>query len=456
MDELERLTRRCKRERRARKEAESLLEEKSRAFIELNQELVQLATNLKLREGLTRSILEAAGEGIFGVDQEGCTTFINPAGAAMLGYSPEDIIDQCHHELAHHSRPDGAPYPQMECPIYSAFRDGKVHRVDDEVFWRADGSCFPVEYVSTPIFKDGALNGAVISFDDITGRKQAESEQLMLEVQLRQAQKLEAIGQLATGIAHEINTPIQFIGDNARFLLEAFEDIEKLATIRDQVVEAAAEGEVPDEIVAKARTMAKEIDLEYLREEIPQAIQQSLEGIDRVTKIVRAMKEFSHVGEDEKSAADLNSAIQSTITISRNEWKYVAELETDLDPNLPLVPCLQGEFNQAILNIIVNAAHAIGDVVGDGSKGMGVIRICTRRDGDWAEIKISDTGAGIPEEVRSKIFDPFFTTKEVGKGTGQGLTIAYGVVVDKHAGTIEVKSKAGVGTTFIIRLPISG
>jgi len=456
MDELERLSRRCARERKARKEAETLLEEKSLAFTELNQELMQLATSLKIREELMSSILEAAGEGIYGVDQEGLTTFINPAGAAMLGYSPEDIIGRIHHELAHHSRQDGTAYPQVECPIYSAFRDGKIHRVDDEVFWRADGSCFPVEYVSTPIFEDGEPRGAVISFNDITERKQAEKEQMTLEVQLRQAQKLEAIGQLAAGIAHEINTPIQFIGDNTHFLLEAFGDIEKLVASQNQLIEAAQEGEIPDGIIAKIKRVAEEVDLEFLKEEVPLAIQQSLEGIDRVSKIVRAMKEFSHASEEAKSALDLNSAIQSTITISRNEWKYVAELETDLDPNLPLVPCLQSEFNQVILNVIINAAHAISDVVGNNAKSMGLIRVCTRRDGDWVEITISDTGTGIPEEICSRIFDPFFTTKGVGKGTGQGLTIAYGVVVDKHAGTIKVESKVGVGTTFIIRLPITG
>jgi len=166
------------------------------------------------------------------------------------------------------------------------------------------------------------------------------------------------------------------------------------------------------------------------------------------------MKEFSHPSGDQKQMPDLNRAIESTTTVARNEWKYVAELVTDLDPELPLVPCLVGDFNQVILNMIINAAHAIADVVGKDSGEKGTITVATRRDGDWAEIRISDTGIGIPEEIRSKIFDPFFTTKDVGQGTGQGLAIAHATVVKKHGGEFNVESEPGRGTTFVIRLPI--
>ncbi len=179
----------------------------------------------------------------------------------------------------------------------------------------------------------------------------------------------------------------------------------------------------------------------------------ALDGVDRVTSIVRAMKEFAHPGTEEKTAIDINNAIESTITIARNEWKYVAEMKTDFDPDLELVLCLAGEFNQAILNMIVNAAHAIADVVNEGSEEKGVITISTSMDGDWAEIRVNDTGSGIPEEIRSRIFDPFFTTKEVGEGSGQGLAIAHNVIVEKHGGTITCETEVGKGTTFIIRLP---
>jgi signal transduction histidine kinase len=196
------------------------------------------------------------------------------------------------------------------------------------------------------------------------------------------------------------------------------------------------------------------VELEYLQEEIPKAIGQLLAGVDHVARIVRAMKEFSHPGPLEKMPVDINRAIESTVTVSRNEWKYVADLTTDLDPNLPLVYCIAGEFNQVMLNLIVNAAHAISAVL-EGSGRKGTIRISTRLKEKCVEIRVSDTGLGIPEAIQSKVFDPFFTTKPVGKGTGQGLAIAHAVIVTKHQGTISFETAAGVGTTFIIHMPFS-
>ena len=281
------------------------------------------------------------------------------------------------------------------------------------------------------------------SLTDISMLKQTLEERDRLEDNLRQAQKLEAIGQLAAGIAHEINTPTQYVGDNLRFLKESFGELDSLLA---QLVKVGG---------APAGKLLGDADFDYLKEEIPRALNQSLEGVDRVAKIVRAMKEFSHPAR-EKTATDLNRAIQSTITVASNEWKYVAEIEMDLDANLPAVHCSPAEFNQVVLNMVVNAAHAIGDVVGDGGKGKGKIGVKTRPDGEWAIVEISDTGCGMPPHVQQRIFDPFFTTKEVGKGTGQGLAIAHNVIVDKHGGTIKVVSSPGKGTTFIIRLPIGG
>jgi PAS domain S-box-containing protein len=278
---------------------------------------------------------------------------------------------------------------------------------------------------------------------DISMLKQTLEERDRLEDNLRQAQKLEAIGQLAAGIAHEINTPTQYVGDNLRFLKESFGELDSMLA---QLVKVGG---------APAGKLLADADFDYLKEEIPRALNQSLEGVDRVAKIVRAMKEFSHPAR-EKTATDLNRAIQSTITVASNEWKYVAEIEMDLDPNLPSVHCSPAEFNQVVLNMVVNAAHAIGDVVGDGGKGKGKIKVKTRPDGEWAVIEISDSGCGMPPHIQQRIFDPFFTTKEVGKGTGQGLAIAHNVIVDKHAGIIKVVSSPGAGTTFIIRLPIGG
>ncbi|MBL9210697.1 MAG: hybrid sensor histidine kinase/response regulator [Opitutaceae bacterium] len=275
-----------------------------------------------------------------------------------------------------------------------------------------------------------------------------------MEIQLRHAQKMESIGQLAAGIAHEINTPTQFIGDNTRFVQDAFGDLSRLIAAYDRLLQAAASGPVPAGLIEEVRAAVVAADMAYLSREIPHAIEQSLEGIARVSNIVRAMKEFSHPGTTEKTELDLNHAIESTLTVCRNEWKYVAELVTHFDPDLPPVPVLPGEFNQVILNIVINATHAIADVVGRGGERKGLITVGTRRDGDWAEVRIGDTGTGIPESARQRIFDPFFTTKKVGQGTGQGLAIAHSVVVRKHGGTIGFETETGRGTTFVIRLPL--
>jgi PAS domain S-box-containing protein len=277
-----------------------------------------------------------------------------------------------------------------------------------------------------------------------------------LEAQLRQAQKLESVGQLAAGIAHEINTPTQYIGDNVRFLKDGFSQLAVLLADYERLLAAAKSNTLSSETVQEIAAAVEGADAAYLLEEIPKAIEQTLEGVTRVATLVSAMKEFSHPGTKEKVPLDLNHAIESTITVARNEWKYVADLETDFDASLPQISCQAGEFNQVILNLIVNAAHAIADVTAKGGATKGLIRIQTRNGPEWAEIRIQDSGMGIPEGVRSRIFDPFFTTKAVGKGTGQGLAIAHSVVVDKHNGSIEFETEEGKGTTFIIRLPHDG
>lgn len=301
--------------------------------------------------------------------------------------------------------------------------------------------------------EDAMLQSLGNTVAQVVLKAKAEEKQTNLQTQLAHAQKLESVGQLAAGIAHEINTPTQFVGDNIRFLHTAFEDLKKLLDKYAEVLESSRRGTVPAGLIAEMDATARDVDLGYLMEEIPKAIWQSVEGVDRVAKIVRAMKEFSYPDDHSRKAIDLNKAIESTITVARNEWKYVAEMKMNLDPSLPPVHCFPGDINQVILNLVVNAAHAIRDAVG-GNGGRGTIGVSTRRDGDWVEIRVSDTGTGIPEAIRSKVFDPFFTTKEVGKGTGQGLAIAHAVVVEKHGGAITFETEVGKGTTFVVRLPI--
>ncbi len=278
-------------------------------------------------------------------------------------------------------------------------------------------------------------------------------EKKTLQIQLQQAQKLEAVGQLAAGIAHEINTPTQYVGTNINFLQEAFRDITKLINHFRIVLAAAKAGSLGADVLREAEKALAEADWDYLAEEIPMAISQSKDGVKRVTTIVRAMKEFSHPGGKEKVAADLNKLIETTVTVARNEWKYVAEVKTDLDKELPLVPCLTDQINQVFLNMLVNAAQAIAEKLGENPvQDKGLIDIKTSHDKDWVEVTIGDSGAGIPAAVIKRIFDPFFTTKEVGKGTGQGLAIAFDVI-NKHKGTITCESEPGKGTKFTIRLP---
>ncbi len=275
------------------------------------------------------------------------------------------------------------------------------------------------------------------------------AEARRMEMELRQAQKLEAVGRLAAGIGHEINTPIQFIGDNTHFMKESFQAC--LTTLAAQ--REALERLAPPALLAELDQAAEALDLAYIREQAPRAIDRTLAGTRRVATIVRALKEFAHPDQKEMLATDLNKALQATIEISRNEYRYVADLETALG-DLPLVTCHAGDVNQVFLNLIVNAAHAIADAV-KGTSRRGLIRATTRREGGSVVISISDTGTGIPPEVADKIFEPFFTTKEVGRGTGQGLAVARSVL-DQHQGAIWFETTPGQGTTFHVRLPVDG
>jgi signal transduction histidine kinase len=281
-------------------------------------------------------------------------------------------------------------------------------------------------------------------------------EKQRMEKELAQAQRMQAIGQLAAGIAHEINTPTQYIGDNARFLQDAFADVGGLLDSFGQLLQAARSDSVSEELLREMEAKFRAADLGYLAREIPLAIRQSLEGVEHVANIVGAMKEFSYPGNGGKQAVDLNHIVSGAVTLCHSEWKYVAEVVTDFDSEMPAVPCMPADINSVVLNLVVNAAHAIAKCDDDGTNRKGVITIRTRLDGPYAEIRVEDTGPGIPEDIRSRVFDLFFTTKDVGEGTGQGLALAQAIVVDKHGGTIDFESEVGRGTAFIVRLPIDG
>lgn len=399
-----------------------------------------------LREAERRysGIFEETIVGVFQGTPSGRYLSVNPAMARMFGYqSPEEMV----RNVVDVSQTYVDPKKYMEL-ILLLDRMGAVRNFECQVY-RKDRTQIWLSLTAHAVRKDGMLVRYDGMIEDTTERK-------ALHQQLLQAQKLESIGQLAAGIAHEINTPTQYIGDNVRFLKDAFSDLISLVTHYGKVLAAVKENHALSEGLRESLDAIGRVDTDFLLNEIPNAVEQSLEGVTRVATLVSAMKEFSHPGTKEKSPVNLNKAIESTITVARNEWKYVADMETDFDQTLPAVPCMPGEVNQVILNLIVNAAHAIGDVVAKGVEKKGKIKIQTRNCEDWVEIRIQDSGTGIPKHVQAKVFDPFFTTKEVGKGTGQGLAIARSVVVDKHDGSIHFETEEGKGTTFIICLPFDG
>jgi two-component system NtrC family sensor kinase len=311
---------------------------------------------------------------------------------------------------------------------------------------RKDGTLYWERTMIAPLHtNDGsAISHYVAVKEDIT-------VQLETEAQLRQAQKMEGIGQLAAGIAHEINTPAQFVSDNLNFLKGAFDDLLSLLQSYRQTLRVLGETPEHEHLLADLRAVEERADVDYVKTNASEAFQSSLDGMKRIGAIVRAMKEFSHPDQREMEPADLNAAIVNTLTIARNEYKYVADVETALG-ELPLVPCHLGDVRQVLLNVLVNAAHAIGDVVGKSGK-RGLIRIRSIAESGFVRIEIEDTGTGIPEDAREHVFEPFFTTKEVGRGTGQGLAIAHNIVVKKHKGTLSFDTILGKGTTFVIRLP---
>jgi PAS domain S-box-containing protein len=281
------------------------------------------------------------------------------------------------------------------------------------------------------------------------------TETRILKDKLQNAEKMESLGRLAAGIAHEINSPVQYVGDNLAFISDAFEGMRlALLTYATLLNSVDVSGPYP----VNTANLTKEIEnvgIEYLLEEVPNALAQSLDGLTRIAEIVRSMKDFACPDSAGRRPANINRAIESTIKVARNEWKYVAEVETDLDEDLPLVPCFLGEFNQVILNLIVNAAHAIADVIPQENGKKGRIAITTSKVSDeWVEIRIRDTGTGVPPQHRDRIFDHFYTTKENGRGTGQGLWISRSIVEEKHGGRLSFETEPGVGTTFIIQLPL--
>jgi signal transduction histidine kinase len=339
------------------------------------------------------------------------------------------------------------------CPTFQTLRDGGIHETVTRTPFEQEVRVFRV--ISSPIKNEtGDIVAAIEMVEDMTEGQRAADEKQKLEQRLQQANKLEAVGSLASGIAHEINTPIQFVGDNTRYLSDCFDALLKLITKHQELWLRVKQGESADSLNEQWHQIEEEADLEYAATEVPTAITQTLDGVKRVAQIVRSMKEFAHSDQKETSACDLNRMLETTLTVARNELKYVADVVTDFDPSLPEINCHRDELNQVFLNLLINAAHTIADVVGDGGSGKGTITVRTQTKGDEVVVSITDTGTGIPNAIKDRIFDPFFTTKKVGKGTGQGLAIAHAVVAEKHRGSLTLETEVGKGTTFYVSLPL--
>ena len=378
---------------------------------------------------------------IFLTTPEGEIVAANRAMVDMLGYDSETDLRRRSAVDLYANPLDRITRTRARLEEHGVMRNAEIK------FKRKDGACLDVlNTVRIVSFQDGTrLYEGVCT--DITALRRAVEEKLALEEQLHLAQKLEAIGHLASGIAHEINTPIQFVGDNTYFLRDTFLKISGALRSHRNLVRGATAHSAGDVVAELARLDAK-LKFDALVLDVEQALEESFEGITRVTEIVRAMKEFAHPGDGELAAVDLNQAIQTTLVVARNEYKHSADVETDFG-DLPPVTCRKGEINKVLLNLVINATHAIERK----ATGRGLIVLKTRCDSQQAIVTIADNGCGIPASVIGRIFDPFFTTKPVGKGTGQGLAIAR-AVIRSHGGRIDVSSMPGQGATFTIYIPL--
>ncbi|MGA5298315.1 ATP-binding protein [Nucisporomicrobium flavum] len=398
--------------------------------------LLSDVTEEETAAALRNAFMRDMPEGLYTVDDAGRLTSLNRAASEMLGWAESELLGRSMHDTVHRPAADGSPAGVDQCALR------RPAAMTEEVFVRRDGTPFQVVCSVAPLHEGSGVPGAVVTFRDVTEARRADLE-------AHHDQKLESLGRLSAGLAHEINTPIQFVGDNTRFLADAYEDMWQLLMVYRGCL-APELGEMAwDERTARAREAEEKADVEYLVAEIPAAVRQTLDGVERVASLVRAMKSFSYKDTAEQSYADLNEAIRTTLTVARNEVKYVADVELDLG-DLPEVLCHRGDLNQVFLNLLVNAADAM-----EGREQRGRIEISTRSEGPEVVIRFTDDGCGIPEHIRQSIFDPFFTTKGVGKGSGQGLALAR-AVLDRHGGSIDVQSEPGRGSTFTLRLPVNG
>jgi PAS domain S-box-containing protein len=412
-------------------------------FVEDVSERRRFVEELAQSEKRFRSLVETMSQGLVQIDPHGVLTYCNDHFCELVGMPRDQMLGRALESLIH-SDDKGT----LGWLLKSDF-GSEAQRHLDIRFCKGTSHVFTIVTAVQLSAAKGDEGGFWLLVMDVTQRK-------LLEAQLLQTQKLEAIGQLAAGIAHEINTPTQYVLNNMWFIKEAIEQIHAaIARHEEFFARVSAETSLTGG-VAELRARDLDQQIAFYLEELPAAISETLQGLERITAIVGSVKQFAHPGHEMQRDVDVNALVENTVNLSRNEWKYVADLSMDLDPELPAVSCQMQEIGQVLLNLVINAAHAIVDA-GDGKDDVrGSIHISTRRKGEWAEIRVQDTGTGIPEHAQPHIFEPFFTTKPVGTGTGQGLFIAHRSVVKHHGGNISFETQAGQGTTFVITLPLAG
>ena len=379
------------------------------------------------------ALLAAVPESIFSLERSGKIMFVNRTIATPI----ESVLGQPIQQFF------AEEYRQVTSQaIEAAFTESKQTTFESVAVLAGVKRWFHCQFV--PVLREGTTHSVLLLCRDVTEHRQ-------MEMQLIAAERLAAVGSLAAGVAHEINTPVQFVSDSVEFLRESNADLIKVLDKLLALKLALDDPKRCKELAAEAQRLIDDADLEYLLENMPQAIERSLIGLKRVAEITRSLKAFSHLNQTEMDEARLDQLVDTALTLAANEYKYVAEIVRDYQDR-PTVRCHVGGISQVILNLLINASHAVADKQKETSE-FGQITIRTRDDGDYALFSISDTGTGIPEHIRTKIFAPFFTTKPVGKGTGQGLAISWSIITRDHHGELWFESEEGAGTTFYVRIP---
>ncbi len=423
---LERLERRLAREREKVRVLESMIEDKTRSLYTAHEETTSA---VRFLEGVLRCMDSA----VIVTDENGIITSLNGSIATLLEQHPHELEGRPVFELLH------VPNDERFNPL-----DRLLESSGEAELATPTGSITVLLATSALTDDDGLVVGAVCVASDITDRKRLETE-------LQSAQRLESVGQLAAGVAHEINTPIQFVGDSVHFLGDVLNDLLALTETYAAFREGVRSGQDVSPLIEAVEEAEDDLDLEFVTGMVPAALKRTFEGVERVSTIVKAMKRFSHPGTEHHSPEDLNEIVETTLAVTRNEYKYVADV--DFAPGeIPHVMCDRGDLSQSILNIVINAAQAIEEHAA-GPDDRGSISIATRTHNGGVSLTIRDSGGGIPLDIRERVFDPFFTTKEPGKGTGQGLSFCHTIITEGHQGRLTLDVEDGVGTTFHIWIP---